>query len=174
MSAEGVTQCFPYWSRRAVYLSGKRTGLTCRCSTLWRADSISALIFVQSLAFAKLVVPGRSAGRNYCRQKDLIDKFNKNPLARALRCDKLCLAALEATLRLYLDPEKAREHIPTPHMISREPAELARAAHSLGARIKNALTSAGLACEIKYCKDIYAPIHHVKFIATVGSDGGNP
>ena len=87
-------------------------------------------------------------------KKDLIDKFNKNPLARALRCDKLCLAALEATLRLYLDPEKAREHIPTPHMISREPAELARAAHSLGARIKNALTSAGLACEIKYCKDI--------------------
>lgn len=87
-------------------------------------------------------------------KKDLVDKFKKNPLARALRCDKLCLAALEATLRLYLDPEKAREHIPTPHMISREPTELARAAHSLGARIKNALSSAGLACEIKYSKDI--------------------
>lgn len=87
-------------------------------------------------------------------KKELVDKFKKNPLARALRCDKLCLAALEATLRLYLDPEKAREHIPTPHMISREQAELARAAHSLGARIKNALASAGLACEIKYCKDI--------------------
>lgn len=87
-------------------------------------------------------------------KKELVDKFKKNPLARALRCDKLCLAALEATLRLYLDPEKAREHIPTPHMISREQAELARAAHSLGARIKNALASDRLACEIKYCKDI--------------------
>lgn len=87
-------------------------------------------------------------------KKEYVDKFKKNPLARALRCDKLCLAALEATLRAYLDPEKARDNIPTPHMISREPAELARAAHSLGAKIKNSLASDGQVCEIVYCKDV--------------------
>lgn len=87
-------------------------------------------------------------------KKNLVNQFKKNPLARALRCDKLCLAALEATLRLYLDPEKARANIPTPHMISRDPAELARAARSLGARIKKAVAAAGLSCAINYCKDI--------------------
>ncbi len=59
MGAEGVTQCFSAGMRgSAVYLSGKRTGLKCRCSTLWRADSISALIFVQSSALAEQVVSG--------------------------------------------------------------------------------------------------------------------
>lgn len=57
MSTEGVTQCSHVRCGRAVYLSGKRTGLKCRCSTLWRADSKSALIFVQSSAFAEQVVP---------------------------------------------------------------------------------------------------------------------
>lgn len=87
-------------------------------------------------------------------RKSLVDKFKKNPLARALRCDKLCLAALEATLRLYLEPETARERIPTPAMISRTPAELAKAARSLGAKIRQQLQKADLPCEISYSKDI--------------------
>lgn len=48
---------------------------------------------------------------------DLIEQLKKNHLARALRIDKLSLAALEATLRLYLDPEKALQEIPSLRMI---------------------------------------------------------
>lgn len=45
-------------------------------------------------------------------QKEIIDILRSHPLMRAFRCDKMTLIALEATLRLYLDPEKAKEHIP--------------------------------------------------------------
>lgn len=84
-------------------------------------------------------------------KKSYIDACKKNPLVRALRCDKLCLAALEATLRLYLDPEKARERTPTPRMISMEPEELARRARELGEKIASA---GGAGCEILYKSDV--------------------
>ena len=51
-------------------------------------------------------------------KKDLIDKMKKNPLTRAFRTDKLTLAALEATLRLYLDTDSAVSRIPALSMIT--------------------------------------------------------
>ncbi|MGI6535850.1 MAG: L-seryl-tRNA(Sec) selenium transferase [Eggerthellaceae bacterium] len=59
-------------------------------------------------------------------RKELIDRLKANPLARALRLDKMTLAALEATLRLYLQPERAVREIPTVRMLT-EPAETVRA-----------------------------------------------
>ena len=50
-------------------------------------------------------------------KKDLLDPIKINPLTRALRIDKLTLAALESTLLLYLDEERALEEIPTLRML---------------------------------------------------------
>lgn len=72
-------------------------------------------------------------------KKHLIDRLKKNPLARALRLDKMTLAALEATLRLYLDPEEAHASIPTLHMLSASAKEVHAQADSLRAKLEEAL-----------------------------------
>ena len=59
-------------------------------------------------------------------RRDLIEHVRKNPLHRAMRIDKLTLAALEATLRLYLEGERAHGRIPTLRMIA-EPLAAVRA-----------------------------------------------
>jgi L-seryl-tRNA(Ser) seleniumtransferase len=61
-------------------------------------------------------------------QAELVERLRRHPLQRALRADKLTLAALEATLALYLEPERARREVPVLRMIE-EPREavLARA-----------------------------------------------
>ena len=55
-----------------------------------------------------------------------VERLRRHPLQRALRADKLTLAALEATLTLYLDPPRARAEIPVLRMID-EPADAVRA-----------------------------------------------
>ncbi|MDX6477594.1 MAG: L-seryl-tRNA(Ser) seleniumtransferase [Gaiellaceae bacterium] len=57
---------------------------------------------------------------------DLVEKLRRHPLQRALRADKLTLAALEGTLALYLDPERAAREVPVLRML-REPVETVRA-----------------------------------------------
>jgi len=51
-------------------------------------------------------------------RRELIDRLKANPLARALRLDKMTIAALEATLRLYLHPEEALRKVPTLRMLT--------------------------------------------------------
>lgn len=58
----------------------------------------------------------------------LIERISKNPLMRALRVDKLTLAAVEATLMFYLDEKEAIEKIPTLRMILEPPEKIKRRA----------------------------------------------
>ncbi len=72
-------------------------------------------------------------------RRDYIDRIKKNPMNRALRIDKMTLAALEATLRLYTDPAIARACVPTLSMITAAPDELKRRARTLATRIRREL-----------------------------------
>jgi len=57
---------------------------------------------------------------------DLVERLRRHPLQRALRADKLTLAALEGTLGLYLDPDRALREVPVLRMLN-EPLETVRA-----------------------------------------------
>ncbi|MFH0994978.1 MAG: L-seryl-tRNA(Sec) selenium transferase [Pseudomonadota bacterium] len=65
--------------------------------------------------------------------KAILDRIKQNPLTRALRIDKLTLAALESTLRLYRDPEKAGRAIPTLRMLTLPMHEIQHRADRLSA-----------------------------------------
>ena len=68
-------------------------------------------------------------------RRDAVRRTATHPLARAMRIDKLSLAALEATLRLYRDPARARREIPVLAMLDVDEATLERRAAKLVAAI---------------------------------------
>ena len=84
------------------------------------------------------VVVGRTA---------LVEQLRRHPLQRALRADKLTLAALEGTLGLYLEPERALREIPVLRMLV-EPADVVRAraerlAASVDGRVEETVARVG-------------------------------
>ncbi len=64
-------------------------------------------------------------------KRDVIDRLRRHPLLRAVRLDKMALAALEATLRLYRDPERAGLRIPVLRMLAQTEGELRARADAL-------------------------------------------
>ncbi len=70
-------------------------------------------------------------------KKSIIDKIKKNHLSRALRCDKLIFAAMEATLRLYLEPQKLPERLPLATMLTLSQDTLRSRAESVKERVIN-------------------------------------
>lgn len=77
-------------------------------------------------------------------RRDLVERCRRHPLARAVRVDKLTLAGIEATLKLYLEPERAVERIPVLRMLTASREQIAPRAEALAARLR----AGGIECEV--------------------------
>jgi len=99
------------------------------------ADALAAGVDLVAFSGDKLLggpQAGLLAGR-----AEVLAPLRRHPLMRALRLDKLCLAALEATLRLYLDPPEAMKSIPVLRMLGQDETGLAARAARLQALLGN-------------------------------------
>jgi len=78
---------------------------------------------------------------------ELIERLRRHPLHRALRIDKLSLAALEGTLLLYLDPERALAEVPVLRMLRESPetvqARAERLAGAVGGEVEETVARVG-------------------------------
>lgn len=75
-------------------------------------------------------------------RKEIIQKVRKNQFARIVRVDKFTLAALEATLKIFLDEEKALKEVPTLRMLLRDVDSIRRQASRLAGAIRKACPNA--------------------------------
>ncbi|MSQ94075.1 MAG: L-seryl-tRNA(Sec) selenium transferase [Gemmataceae bacterium] len=85
-------------------------------------------------------------------KKEYIQRIEKDPLMRAFRCDKMTLAALEATLRIYLNEEIALREIPVLRLLGLPLHELQSLAEELATRLRanTALASVATAEDVAY------------------------
>ena len=104
------------------------------------AEAVAAGIDVVTFSGDKLL-GGPQAGLIVGRRA-AIEKIRKHPMARALRSDKLTLAALEATLRLYLDPQRALAEVPVLRMLAVPVSELRNRSRRLVRRMTAAVGEA--------------------------------
>jgi L-seryl-tRNA(Ser) seleniumtransferase len=77
-------------------------------------------------------------------KKKYIERIRKNPLARALRVDKLTIAAFEATLMEYLDTDSAKESVPVLKMLFQSLDEIRQRARKIAAALRRATGSANI------------------------------
>jgi L-seryl-tRNA(Ser) seleniumtransferase len=109
------------------------------------ADAIRAGVDVVTFSGDKLL-GGPQAGILVGR-RDVLARLRRNPLARTVRIDKLCLAALEATLRLAREPERARQEIPVLRMLSLSAEAIGARAEALAEALRTAVPGLAYAIE---------------------------
>jgi L-seryl-tRNA(Ser) seleniumtransferase len=102
------------------------------------AESIRAGADVVTCSADKLI--GASQGGIILGKAPLIDAIRRNQFARIVRVGKLTLAALEATLKLFLDESLALREVPTLRMLRRDKSDIAKHANRLVSRIGKAVS----------------------------------
>ena len=75
---------------------------------------------------------------------ELVERLKTNQFYRAFRPGKLTLAALEATLRLFLHPEKLPDRLPLLHLLTKKPQEIEGEARRLAAKLKEVIGKKGV------------------------------
>ncbi len=101
-------------------------------------------------------------------RKDLIARINKNPMKRALRVDKIRIAALEATLKLYRDPDRLAQSLPTLISLSRTREQIEAQARSLAPRVQDRV-GAGFVVDVAACaSEVGSGASPVETIASAG------
>jgi L-seryl-tRNA(Ser) seleniumtransferase len=107
------------------------------------AEAVAAGVDLISFSGDKLL--GGPQGGIVVGRRELIDRLAADPLARAVRCDKMTLAALEVLLRVYLEADGWRR-IPTLAMLATPVATLAGRARRLATRIRRAAPMLAVSC----------------------------
>ena len=106
------------------------------------ADSINKGADVITASADKLI--GSSQGGIILGKTKLIEAIRKNQFARIVRVGKLTLAALEATLLLFLDESKALCEIPTVQMLIRDEKDITRQAKQIASKLRKNISNAAV------------------------------
>ena len=101
-------------------------------------------------------------------RRDLIARINRNPMKRALRVDKIRIAALEATLKLYRDPDRLAQTLPTLAALARPREDILAQARRLAPRVQE-MVGANFHVEVADCaSEVGSGASPVETIASAG------
>jgi len=107
-----------------------------------------------------------------CGKRELVERIRRHPLKRALRPGKLALAALEAVLRVYLEPGAAWEELPALRMMGEPKDSVARRARALSRRLKGVPARLSLRDDVSRVGGGALPLHEIPTaLLVVEADG---
>jgi L-seryl-tRNA(Ser) seleniumtransferase len=105
---------------------------------------------VDLLTFSGDKLLGGPQGGLIVGRKNLVSRIMKNPIARAMRVDKMTIAAFEATLMEYIDTDRCIDNIPVLRMLFQTPETI----RTRAGRIRSMLKRQSPAAEVRIIRDI--------------------